>query len=190
MKSNVFRKTKKGFSLLEVMIVVFIFALMMTAVTAYFAKMAVVNQNTKRLQRNLEDAQLAFNLIGKTLRTAVIVVPAAASTNAQTIRLYDYSQGTCIEYAFSGNTITTKSASGPSNASDDEKVWCQGALLGTAASIVQIADGATVSGKFMVTPSTNTVAGRVTMAARVSRGANLSSSIQTTVSLRNFREHL
>lgn len=187
MRAHAFRKTKKGFSLLEVMIVVFIFTLMMVVVTAYFAKMATVNQTTKQLQRNLEDVQLAFNLIGKTLRTAVVVVPSTPSTNTSTIRLYDYSQRECIEYAFSTNSITARSISGPP--SGDEKSWCQTVLMGASASIVSTLDGAQVFGKFLVTPSTDSVAGRVTMMATVKRGTNLS-SVQTTVSLRNFREHL
>lgn len=193
MSVHAFRKTKttRGFSLLEVMIVVFIFALIMTAVTAYFAKMALVNQTTKQLQRNLEDTQLAFNLIGKTLRTAVIVIPVVSS-NVATVRLYDYSQTRCIIYQFSGGTIQQAQSTSAPASGDDEKVWCQSLSapnFTSLAPIVSTADGATVSGTFLVTPSTDSVAGRVTMIANVSRGTN-SSSIQTTVSLRNFREHL
>lgn len=188
MKLYLSQRARKGFSFLEVIIVVFIFTIIMTAVTLYFSKMALVNQGTKRLQRNLEDTQFAFNLVGKTLRTAVIVIPTTPLSNASVIRLYDYSQGACIEYSFSNDTIMMKSA--PGSGSGNEKTWCQGASLGTAAPIISTADGATVSGKFIVIPSTDAVAGRVTIVADVSRGENLSSSVQTTVSLRNFREHL
>lgn len=180
----------KGFSFLEVIIAVFIFSLIMVGVTSYFVSTTVANQNTKRLQQNLEDVRFAMNRIAKVLRTSVVLVPNTSS-KVDKVRVYDYSQSKCIRYEFSGDGMREYEASLPSG-EPDEKTWClTGASFGSPGDIVSVANGATLSGTFFVVPSSDTagseVAGRVTMNATITRKNN-ASTIQTTVSLRNYKE--
>ncbi|QQS20755.1 MAG: prepilin-type N-terminal cleavage/methylation domain-containing protein [Candidatus Moraniibacteriota bacterium] len=187
------RRTR-GFSLLEALIAMFIFSTVMVSVTTYFVSIARANQNAKRLQQNLEDVRFAMNQVSKVLRTSVVISPISPSpegTDSSRIRVYDYSQSSCVEYAFSGEELTQRSSARPaSSATPDEKAWCAGASLSSAASIVSARDGSRLIGSFRVVSSQdggNARAGRVVIRAKVTR-QDVSSVAQTSVSLRNYKE--
>lgn len=181
-----------GFSLLEVLLATFIFSAVMVSVTSYFASIAKANQNSKRLQQNLEDVRFAMNRIAKVLRTSVIISPKEVSgLSANEVRMFDYSQSKCLRYQFVGNGMTEYEADLP-NGTTDEKAWC--ATQGTfdSSTIVSVSNGASLGGTFNVSTSEDTAgannrAGRIVMNAKITR-ANNSSTIQTTVSLRNYEE--
>jgi len=176
-----------GFSLLEVVLAVFIFSLIAVGITTYFANITLANQNTKRLQQNLEDTRFAMNRIAKVLRTSVVINP-----NVQTIRVYDYSQSSCIEYAFSSGGMNERIAALPVG-TVNEKVWCATGNPSFSAwsALVSASGNAVFEGRFFVVSSEDTSpnerAGRVVMNARIQRGNN-ESTMQTTVSLRNYEE--
>lgn len=183
-------KKSQGFSLLEVLLSVFIFSVIMLGVTSYFVSIVATNQNSKRLQQNLEDIRFAMNRIAKVLRTSVVVIPTSMS-NVTTIRVFDYSQSKCLQYAFEGDSISEYSKDLPVGQSD-EKSWCASATGFTQSVLMDVASGANMSGQFVAVPSDDgsggsEFAGRVTMNAKVTRQGN-SSTVQTTVSLRNYEE--
>ncbi|PJA87728.1 MAG: hypothetical protein CO140_02745, partial [Candidatus Moranbacteria bacterium CG_4_9_14_3_um_filter_40_7] len=67
------RKTSalaKGFTLIEMMIAIFIFSLMMIAVTEIFSSSFGGYGNARNIQKDLEDAQFVMGQIAKTLRTS------------------------------------------------------------------------------------------------------------------------
>jgi prepilin-type N-terminal cleavage/methylation domain-containing protein len=185
----------RGFSLLEVILALFIFSLVMMSVTSYFASTTVANRNTRLLQQNLEDVGFAMNRIAKVLRTSVVLSPILPSP-VTSIRVYDYSQGACLRYEFSGNTIHEFVSTAPfPGGGANEKTWCASVNVGDFTSVSLITTtGASISGRFYVIPSNDgvpagdpLVAGRVTMNAKITRVNNFS-TIQTTVSLRNYKE--
>lgn len=181
-------KNSRGFSLLEVLLATFIFSIIMVGVTSYFVSITAANQNVKRLQQNLEDIQFTMNRVAKSLRTSVVI----SSLSSQEIRVFDYSQSLCLRYKFEADGMVEYSALLPVGQSD-EKVWCQGLSSSsfTSDTLVNVTNGATLSGQFFVHPSSNVppneAAGRITMNATISRQRS-SSTIQTTVSLRNYKE--
>ncbi|MEN8252644.1 MAG: prepilin-type N-terminal cleavage/methylation domain-containing protein, partial [Patescibacteria group bacterium] len=73
MRGFIKKKRKKGFTLIEMMISIFIFALMMTAVAGIFARHIIAYKQTRLMANDLENAQFALNYLAKTLRTASIV---------------------------------------------------------------------------------------------------------------------
>lgn len=179
-------QNSRGFSLLEVLLATFIFSIIMVGVTSYFVSITVANQNTKRLQQNLEDIQFTMNRIAKSLRTSVVI------SSHGDLRVFDYSQSLCLRYKFEGNGMVEYSALLPEG-EPDEKVWCNNLSLSsfTSSTLVSVTNGAALSGQFFVSPSSDTpgseAAGRITMNATISRQGS-SSTIQTTVSLRNYKE--
>lgn len=184
-----------GFSLLEVVLAVFIFSVIAVGITTYFAKTTLANQNAKRLQQNLEDTRFAMNRIAKVLRTSVAINPnattGAAGTSVQTIRIYDYSQSSCIEYAFSSGGMNERVATLPVG-TVNEKAWCAGnPPFSVWNALVSASGNLAFEGRFFVVSSEDTSpnerAGRVVMNARIRRGNN-ESTMQTTVSLRNYKE--
>lgn len=185
-------KNLPGFSLLEVLLATFIFSIVMVGVTSYFVSIAAANQNTKRLQQNLEDIRFAMSRVAKVFRTSVVVSPTSSQDVAE-IRVFDYSQSQCLRYAFEGSGMVEYSMTLPEG-QPDEKLWCDGlsSAAFTSNTLVSVENGATLKGRFAVVPSDDgsggsELAGRVTMNATVTR-QNDASTVQTTVSLRNYQE--
>jgi prepilin-type N-terminal cleavage/methylation domain-containing protein len=135
-------KTKKGFTLIELMISIVIFLVMMVLVVEIFAKQVVTARHARVLQRNIEDAEFAMNYINKTLRTSTLPVsadegntytnpddPSQTITSeksdqkpgthyAKKIYAYDYSQNKCFKFEFKDGKLYSyvkESSSGEEN---------------------------------------------------------------------------
>ncbi len=181
-------KSSKGFTLIEVIVSVFVFLIVMTAVTNTFTNGFSSYKNTKIAQKNLEDVQFAMNLIAKELRTSTIVAPASNDT-VQTIRFYDYSQSSCLEYEINSLSKELKVTKKPIATPSTPAVDCGGGSLGTAKSLVKVgsASGALLTGNFRVTPSVaGATAGKVTIALQIQESGTQVARIQTSVSLRDY----
>ncbi len=125
-------KMKKGFTLIEMMVSVFIFALMMTAIASVFASQIRAYKNAHTLQGDLENAQFALNYISKTLRTASLIGYGSNSSmqdlldrkqfgtteydndfylkpieQNEGLILYDFSQEYCVRFTFQDGTHHT-----------------------------------------------------------------------------------
>lgn len=178
---------------MEVLIALFIFSIVISGVTTYFARIVSANQNVKRLQQNLEDTRFVMNRMAKVLRTSVIISPTAnASQNS--LRVYDYSQKRCLIYVFNPGVGLIERISSSSPASGvEEKAWCAAQGNFSENWLISISD-ASLSGFFSIVPSvfdpsnrSSNYAGRVSMQVTIRRN-NTSSTVQSTVSLRNFKE--
>lgn len=179
-----FSKKEKGFSLLEVVVAVFIFSLIMVFTASVFGRAFQGYRTAKVIQKDLENAQYAMNLVAKTIRTSKIIVPPATST-VLAIRVYDYSQlsNKCIEYKFENNKLK----SGASNIADTDETLC----ISTTSIVPSDMTTGTIAGSFSAVPSSPTVTGKVTISMKVCPSSPCPGNpkdearIQTTVSLRN-----
>lgn len=98
--------TKQGFSLVEVIISVFIFSLAMVLLTGSFASFFKNYANQKKLQKNFENAQYVTNLMAKTIRTSHILNSSGTfSLRNNNLNIYDYSQGKCISYRLAERSL-------------------------------------------------------------------------------------
>ncbi|MFA5986221.1 MAG: prepilin-type N-terminal cleavage/methylation domain-containing protein [Parcubacteria group bacterium] len=116
------KNCKKGFTLIELMVSIFIFLIIMTAIVGIFARQIQAYRNARVSQNDLENAQFAMNYMAKTLRTATVLGrnnedlrdPAQfASAQGNTddfsllridgsnkLVLYDFSQELCMRFYF------------------------------------------------------------------------------------------
>lgn len=95
MKKN--KKTnKRGFTLVEVLVAMFVFVLMATMLAASFGSFLKTYFNAKKLQKSTETAQYVMNLIAKTARTSMDI----NATVPGEIKMYDNSTGNCIYYKY------------------------------------------------------------------------------------------
>jgi prepilin-type N-terminal cleavage/methylation domain-containing protein len=103
---------KRGFTMIELVISLFIFTLISTATAGIFSRFFSTYTKTRSIQRNLEQSQQVLNSISKVIRTSSIVFPVADGA-ASNIVIYDYSQQKCIRYRFytSGETHQLRTAS-------------------------------------------------------------------------------
>lgn len=114
-------KKQKGFTLIELMISIFIFMIIVSIVIEIFGKQVVTSRHARILQRNIEDAEFAMNYVAKTLRTSSLPTSedqgtttgsgSATTTTAaadqilgtdyvQVLYAYDYSQKECFKFSF------------------------------------------------------------------------------------------
>ncbi|MEA3323384.1 MAG: prepilin-type N-terminal cleavage/methylation domain-containing protein, partial [Patescibacteria group bacterium] len=126
-------KNKKGFTLIEVIVSIFIFAIMMTSISGIFARQISSYKQTRIMANDLENAQFALNYVAKTLRTSSIIgygigngytnlmdeiesgpnntddfFSKKLDPNASLI-IYDFSQEACVKFTFK-NAIPNKYA--------------------------------------------------------------------------------
>jgi hypothetical protein len=190
---------RRGMSFMEAIIGIFIFTVVMLAVTTIFTSSFGGYRKADKMAQNIEDANFALNDVAKTLRTSVILgcynpgCGTAATVDTKEIRFFDYSQTLCGRFVFSsssgGRLLMQKSDS-----SVDTAALCLSATFPTQ---VVVTNGF-VDGNFLVTRSWNNVAptpdqmGKVTMRIKVCSDLNClgakndSVVLQTTVSSRDY----
>jgi len=175
---------RKGFTLVEVMVALFVFALVMTATSVTFTKAFRVYSDAKDVQENMENAQYAMNLMAKTFRTSSV---ASSDGTFDSVTVFDYSQavgpadGKCIRYYFdSVNNRIMKSENNAPNLTS-----CGSAAQPTG---LPITSGNIVAAEFDVrSSSAGSVVGKVTFSMKLKKGKS-EVDIQTTTSLRDYVE--
>lgn len=175
------RTSGKGFTLIEVMIALFVFLIITLAMAQTFTQSFSGYKHAKALQRDLENAQFALNLIAKELRTSTVT-----SFSASHVVFYDYSQSICFDYEFSSNQLfVAKKVIGTLT---DPFTDCAGGFSAPVPIVKTQSPAGTVTGDFAVTPSTQTPqsVGRVAVSLEISEGPNHTAHIQTTASLRDY----
>ncbi len=168
-------KKARGFTLIEVLVSLFVFSLMMAAVSQIFATAFSGYRSTRAIQQDIDNTQYSINVIAKELRTSSVV---SAAGNVTAVQFYDHSQGKCFRYRINGGNLQVASG-----AAADVGTCSTMAL----AAFTTISTGV-VTGSFQVTLSTNAPrhVGKVTVALDISEGPTHHARIQTTVSLRDF----
>ena len=168
----------------------FIFTVMMTAISGVFVSFIKANRHAKAVQQDLEDAEYAMNIIAKTLRTSSIFDNPINSNNKNIIEVYDYSQGKCFGYSFSNGNLRVRSVA-PATA--DDPSTCSNDLAGatyqnlTNSGNVLVSESGFVR-KVKTDPATSTV-GSVSILITVSdAGSTDKAAVQTTVSLHDYSE--
>lgn len=174
---------------MEIVLAVSISIIVIVSTSAVFSRFYSTYRNTKGIQRNLESAQFALNLMAKTIRTS-----SAIDFSSNTLRIYTYSDGgKCIGYRVSGGRLQSSVSSLPAGETD-YKVWCSAEDLSSGYSDVS---GANVNSlQFYVVPSdpdsSPKIIGKVTISMEVCSNSgcagagNDRSRIQTSVSLRDY----
>lgn len=184
------RSYKKGFTLIEVVVALFVFTLLMSSVAGIFSGTFSGYMAARSSQRDTENAQYAINAMAKELRTSSIASPAAAGTVSM-VRFYDYSQDICFSYRIQNGNLEVASVA-PSDptllpTAADKLNFCVSPPGGMGA-YTTVTTGV-VSGSFVVTPSSTAIpasVGKVTIALRIAEGTKHEARLQTTASLRDY----
>jgi prepilin-type N-terminal cleavage/methylation domain-containing protein len=170
------QKKKMGYSLTEVIIAMFIFSIVMVAVSAVFTKGFSAHRYAKNLQRDVENMQYLMGILSKELRTGTIV-SSDRPESTDSVQFFDHSQDLCIGYRISAGSlqVAREASSGPS--------FCKGISL---SGYTAVSTGG-VTGRFHVVPSDSSprTVGKVTFVFRIQEDVH-SVVIQSTVSLRDF----
>lgn len=201
---------KKGFSFVELIVAVFIFVLVVTTSTEVFVKMIKNYKNAREIQRDLENAQYAMNLMAKTIRTSSVLSCSGDGANFNNdcslvsgtitaINIFDYSRSKCMIYNFdqTNKKLQYKEPTISGINLDECGIYIdwdspQDMISGTATG------GYVNNGSFFVVQSTdnpdspsNSIVGKVTISMQVCPASGCPAGsdkaiIQTSVSLRDY----
>jgi prepilin-type N-terminal cleavage/methylation domain-containing protein len=166
-------KSGAGFTLVEVIVAMFIFVLVMSSSTVVFAKIFKSYGDAKDIQDSVEDAQYAMNLMAKTFRTSSVV-----ASNPGIIIFFDHSQDKCMAYLFDDDNLNKFISS-------DDFDNCEIASFSGAGTVMT---SGTVTGRFIATDSRpGSRVGKITVSMTITKGSS-DVNLQTTTSLRDYAE--
>jgi len=94
------KQRKKAFTLIELMVSVFIFLLIMTGVVTIFTREITAYRVARETQKNIENAQFTLNYISKVLRTSEV-----NDISSTEVYAYDHSQNKCFVFSFAGDQL-------------------------------------------------------------------------------------
>ena len=175
-------RSRQGFTLIEAMISVFIFVILMLAITSIFTNAFAGYRNTRAIQRDLENAQYALNAMAKELRTSTVAYPVGTTTELDEVLFYDRSQDMCIKYRVRDGFLGIAKQFNPTGDPDE----CTATYH--PGNPVPLTTG-NVVGKFLITSSDfgpPARMGKVTISLEISEGPEHTARIQTTTSLRDY----
>ncbi|HHH12381.1 MAG TPA: type II secretion system protein [Candidatus Moranbacteria bacterium] len=179
-RQSVREKQKRGFTLIEMLLSIFIFSVLMLTVAGIFGNAIAAYKYAKGTQRSLEEAQFAMNRIAKTLRTATV----KSSGSAKAVEVYNYSEGKCVRYEItSAGEVTEKKVSPPA---DFDPVTGSCPSFSAVPATVLAKNLLYAETMFSVQVSAPQSAGRIGMIFTVKRGTEKPVSLQTSVSLRDY----
>lgn len=169
-------RPRQGFTLIEILVALFIFTLLMVTTSQIFASAFSGYQATRAIQRDVENAQFAIGILVKELRTSSIVSGSATRTYVQ---FFDYSQNRCFHYRISNGALEV------SRVSVSDRAACNSRNF-SSSPFTAVTTG-TVTGFFRATPSTTTgpEVGKVTVSLDIQEGVH-HVQIQTSASLRDY----
>lgn len=177
-QKNKLNSKYRGFSLLEMLISMFIFILTITTAVSIFVGVAFARKESRKIQENMEDARTALDLMAKNMRMSSGLGPNG-STNE--IYMHNNSQGQCISYKFEDGTLKI----GQKDPLAEDDINCSSGHIGGY--VFNPITSNNVSGNFQIvqTSSSNIpkVIGKATIAMTID-GVNL----QTSVSFRDYND--
>ena len=193
-KSSSFRRTKRnrrGFTLLEMLLAVFIFSLVMITVVALFTRFVTFQKRSRSIQRNMENSVYVMELMAKMLRTSSVVSCnnfTRSTCNAQesSIEIYDYSQNKCIRFYSQNNIIKMGSAVTP-------RANCSSSGVSLVSTDLANNFISNLDFRAIKTDDAASRVGKVTISLEVcsngtcSGAENDRANLQTTVSLRDYQ---
>lgn len=185
------RENKQGFTLLELLISVFIFSLVMIAVVSLFVRFVTFQKRSRGIQQNMEDTRYAMELMAKTLRTSSVVscnnfTRAICNARESSIEIYDYSQNKCIRFYSQNNRIRMGSTA-------TDRANCNS---GATMASTDLVDNFVRNLDFRATKTdtASSQVGKVTISVKVcsttscTGAENDQANLETTVSLRDYLE--
>ncbi len=99
-------KIKKGFTLIEMIVSVFIFSIIITATVVVFSGYIKTHKYSRIVQKNLEGVQFAFNYMAKTLRVSDVI--DEGSVHPDRIFTYSDANQACTTFYFYDKAIWYK----------------------------------------------------------------------------------
>jgi prepilin-type N-terminal cleavage/methylation domain-containing protein len=176
-KTNKSNKKYRGFSLVELLIAMFIFVITITAAISVFITIMSNRQKGRDIQKDVEDSRVALDLMAKNMRmsSGLKGQDLISGQKYKDIIMLNNSQGLCIRYKFGSNGDESYLEMG--QAFPDSSGNCD---FGSVSDFEKVVSG-NVSGFFLVSETSDSNIGKATIVLTVDN-ANL----ETSVSFRDY----
>ncbi|GEM_PF-1560485 len=186
MRIKKFFQKQKGFTLVEMLISVFLFSLVVIMLMGSFSSFFSSYINSKRNQNDIENAQYVMGTMVKTIRTSRIIGDIGDITGFP-LNIYDFSQLKCIQYDYdsvSKNIMYGEGLPADINAPDPES--CNFEDIRDNNMNLLTYDGNIAEASISAVPSRGLKYGKVTIFFSIqSKGATSPVPIQMSTSLRS-----
>ncbi|PIR73857.1 MAG: hypothetical protein COU40_00270 [Candidatus Moranbacteria bacterium CG10_big_fil_rev_8_21_14_0_10_35_21] len=175
-----------GFTLVEVLVSMFVFSLVMMSMVGIFGQSTASFKSGKNIQANLEEAQFALNKMAKTIRTSSVFGNDGIQNN---LKIFNYSltDSNCIRYFSMNDKLMVNSNTQADRAScesvdfinSDADALIEGYVSNINFKVVNSLDKSKVDGP---------KAGRVTMTLKICESSDEKkcANIQSSVSLKDY----
>ena len=171
------KKNLRGFSLIELLIAMFIFVVSITVAISVFINIMSNRQKIREVQKDVEDSRVVLDLMAKNMRMSS-GLKGQSSIGGQKYKdviMLNNSQGLCIRYRFASN----ESISSLQMAQDfpDSNGVCD---FGSVANFQNVIKG-DISGFFLVNETSDLAIGKATIVLTVDN-----TNLETSVSFRDY----
>lgn len=187
---NISKINKRGFSLIEVIVAMFVSTVIILSVTAAFASAFRAQKKAREVQKSIEEAKASLELMAKIIRmSSNIKVEGAQSGTGKNVYMYNKSTEKCVQFEFADNKITEKycdpsSSDNPCGSNNIAAVDCFGGASGIK--IIDITrDSLSSAGFFIPSYSFSDPIKRVAIRMEMKEDSN--AKLQTTVSARDYQ---
>ncbi len=183
MENKKIRLRRNGFSLVEMIISIFVFSLISLVSVSIFANVVKVQKNTRDVQKDLETSRTAIDQVAKNMRLSSGLRTANNNPSDSEIYMYNTTQNKCFDYKFTSGQLIV----GRANPSLDvaNNPHCSPSDVNYNLETFPITEGNITNGKFFVTKtdasSTPKAIGRATVVLTVDK-----EHIQTSVSFLDY----
>jgi prepilin-type N-terminal cleavage/methylation domain-containing protein len=177
-------KKLKGFSLVEMILVVAISSIIALAVSQTFLSGAKSFEKSKGAQRNLEEGRSAMEMMAKNIRMSKF----AGSADSSSILFLNTYDGSCISYQFDSGAKKLQVATDCAVTTEEGVATECGACSNYS---VLVSD---VTGNFDIDVTNRTTSlysiGKATMSMTVGASTGSAQTLQTSVSFRDYEDIL
>jgi Tfp pilus assembly protein PilV len=190
-KGELKKKTKKGFSIIELLVAMFISTLIAITVVTTFVSAYRAQKNARNTQKDVEDSKISLEYLAKIIRMSSNIKPAAGGT-VTSIYMYNKSIDNCIRFEYNGGSkkieerrCQPQDTANPCSTGDNTTFGsdCPGGVTPAATEV----SGQMGSAQFYI-PNYGAVINpiqRITIRMQMMKDTN--ARLQTTVSLRDYR---
>jgi Tfp pilus assembly protein PilW len=189
-------KKLKGFSLMELLVAMFISTLIVTTVVAAFASTFRTQKIARDTQRDIEDAKTTLEYMAKIIRMSSSMKPdATTAQNTPVIYIFNKTMNECIGYWYD-NSAGVKKIKEQSCTPLDESNPCTKGILGASGvnfngdcSPVETVISSTLSDAEFYIPAYGTAPSPIKrLTIRMQTEHDSGAKMQTTISLRDYKK--
>jgi len=183
MEHTTYSKKQKGFSLIEMLVSIFISTLIMLSVTASFASAFKMQKRAREVQRSIEEAKGALEYMAKIIRMSSNVQGISGGAG---VSMYSKSLTQCVRFSYDSGEILEEKCPLKAGSEDDPcKDGSQSDCAGNYSNTIITGEDVLNGLEFFVGGDK---INRVTIRMEMSDDYDPNAKFQTTVSARDYKD--